>query len=75
MNLRTLNKFSSEIAGYQVMNTLTRIRLLKQFNFVFQSRFREAFYKESIITAIVQRLVIDNEELQGYCANAIFKVK
>ena len=47
----------------------------KEFNFVFQSRFREAFYKESMITAIVQRLVIDNEELQGYCANAILKVK
>ena len=42
--------------------------------FPLQSRFREAFYKENIITAIVRRLQTDNEELQGYCANAIFKV-
>jgi len=42
---------------------------------MFQSRFRDAFYKESMIAAIVQLLVTDNEELQGYCANAIFKVK
>lgn len=47
----------------------------KNFRFVFQSRFREAFYKENMLKAIVQRLVTDNEELQGYCANAIFKVK
>ena len=55
--------------------TLTCIDFGNHFRFVFQSRFREAFYKESMITAIVQRLVTDNEELQGYCANAIFKVK
>ena len=39
-----------------------------------QTRFRQAFYKENIITAIVRRLQTENEELQGYCANAIFKV-
>lgn len=27
-----------------------------------------------MITAIVRRLQTDNDELQGYCANAIFKV-
>ena len=27
-----------------------------------------------MITAIVRRLVTDNQELQGFCANAIFKV-
>lgn len=27
-----------------------------------------------MIAAIVRRLLTDNEELQGYCANAIFKV-
>lgn len=61
-----------------VLATLTCIRILfcnKNFRFVFQSRFREAFYKENMLKAIVQRLVTDNEELQGYCANAIFKVK
>ena len=42
--------------------------------FTSQTRFREAFYKENMITAIVRRLVTDNEELQGYSANAIFKV-
>lgn len=30
--------------------------------------------KEKMIAAIVRRLLTDNEELQGYCANAIFKV-
>ena len=39
-----------------------------------QTRFRQAFYKENMITAIVRRLQTENEELQGYCANAIFKV-
>lgn len=62
----------------EVLATLTCIEIFifnKHFRFEFQSRFREAFYKESMITAIVQRLVTENEELQGYCANAIFKVK
>lgn len=57
---------------------MTCIRILfcnKNFRFVLQSHFREAFYKENMLKAIVQRLVTDNEELQGYCANAIFKVK
>lgn len=60
---------SSHLNMYRIFN------FNKHFRFVFQSRFREAFYKESMITAIVQRLVTENEELQGYCANAIFKVK
>lgn len=41
--------------------------------FHYQTRFRQAFYKEKMIPAIVRRLLTDNEELQGYCANAIFK--
>ncbi|XP_068751900.1 outer dynein arm-docking complex subunit 2-like isoform X5 [Montipora capricornis] len=36
-------------------------------------RFREAFYKENMITGIARRLQTENQELQGYCASAIFK--
>lgn len=46
----------------------------RHFFFNRQTRFRQAFYKENMITAIVRRLQTENEELQGYCANAIFKV-
>ena len=39
-----------------------------------QTRFREAFYKENMIETIVRRLQTENQELQGYCASAIYKV-
>lgn len=73
LKLRVSYPYAIDVRDFDFQQTVNC--LLKQFNFVFQSRFREAFYKEGIITAIVQRLVIDNEGLQGYCANAIFKVK
>lgn len=73
LKLRVSYPYAIDVRDFDFQQTVNC--LLKQFNFVFQGRFREAFYKEGIITAIVQRLVIDNEELQGYCANAIFKVK
>ena len=67
-----LRPFLLKLGVIATIRTLTCIDFGNHFRFVFQSRFREAFYKERMITAIVQR---DNEELQGYCANAIFKVR
>ncbi|XP_031549990.1 armadillo repeat-containing protein 4-like [Actinia tenebrosa] len=38
-----------------------------------EARFRHAFLQENMIETIVQHLQTENEELQTYCANAIFK--